>query len=79
MRLKSEDFVACGLDGSGFVDGDVSGRCGYDSFAWTQEELDDSGVSLGASCEEEHFSVWACYCGTDEVFCVFGVGVYAVA
>ena len=71
--------MPCGLYGSGFMDGYVSGRCGYDSFTRRQQKLDDCCVGLGASGEEEHFSVWAGYCGTDEVLCVFGVRVDAVA
>ena len=79
MPFKRKDFVAGGLDGSGFVDVDVSGRGGYDSFAGSEQELDDGGVGLGASGEEEDFSVWAAKSFTDEEFCAVGVRVYAVA
>ena len=79
MPFKRKDFVAGGLDGSGFVDVDVSGRGGYDSFAGSEQELDDGGIGLGASGQEEHFSVWAAESFTDEGFCAGGVRVNAVA
>ena len=79
MPRKREDFVAGGLDSSGFVDGYVSGRGGYDSFAGCQQKLDDCGVGLGASGQEEHFRIRTAYCGTDEGLCAVSVGVDSVA
>ncbi len=79
MSLKSDDLMPCGLYGSRFMYGYVSGRRSYDSFTWPQQKLDDCCVGLGASGEEEHFSVWAGYCGTNEALCAVSMRIYAVA
>ena len=79
MSWKGQDLVAGSLDCAGLVNVDVPGVCGYDSFAGCQEKLDDCGVSLSAADEEEHCCVREAESGTDEVFCVFGVSVDAVA
>ena len=79
MSRKSDDFVAGSLNCSGLVNVDVPGVSSYDSFAGCQEKLDDGCVSLSTSDEEEHCCVREAESGTDEVFCVFGVRVDAVA
>ena len=79
MSGKGDDFVAGSLDCAGLVNVDVPGVSSYDSFAWSQEELDDCGVSLRAADEEEHCCVREPECGTDELLCVFGVRIDAVA
>ena len=67
---QSQNLVACCLDSSGLVDVDVPGVYCYDSFNGSQEKLDDCGVSLSASDEEEDFGVGAAKCGADELLCV---------
>ena len=79
VRGEGQHFVTSMFDGTRLVDVDVTRGSTQYALIGSQCRSNDRGVGLGAAHQELYQRVWSLASLTNQVACIFAVGVNAVA